>query len=418
MVLENGVRIVGEEITNLRSVAIGIWIATGSRYETPQNNGISHFLEHMFFKGTDKYTAKELAQVFDGLGGQVNAFTSKEYTCFYARVLDEHFQVAIDTLADMLFHSRFPEEEIEKEKKVVIEEIGMYEDTPDELVMDLLSAGVYGNHPLGYTILGQEANLQSFLREDLTGYIQDHYTPSNMVVSVAGNVRQSEVVKLATALFGNASGAMKACEKDVMTPPFHEAISVREKDIEQVHLTLAWAGLSMHDERLYALVLMNNCLGNTSSSRLFQDIREERGMAYSVFSYHSSYVDCGMFGVYAATSPEHLDEVAERIDVICKEMAKFGMSEDELQKAKEQVKGSMMLSLESTSSRMSRLGKNELMLLREVTADESLSLINTVTREDVLQVAQAILTDRVAVSAVGPVGESEFSRFSRSRVLH
>ncbi|MCL6516215.1 pitrilysin family protein [Alicyclobacillus sp.] len=410
--LENGIRIVGEEIPTMRSVSIGLWIGTGSRYENPSNNGISHFLEHLLFKGTKRYTARELAEVFDGIGGQVNAFTSKEYTCFYAKVLDEHYETAVDTLADMLLNSQFAPDEMEKEKKVVIEEIRMYEDTPDELVMDLLASGVYGSHPLGYTILGTEQNLLSFSRADIQQYVGRHYTPDNIVIAVAGNVPQTRAVEAVERFFGEGFSPLAREDGAGLLPPgFARDVHVRAKDTEQVHVCLAVPGLPIGDPRLYALVLLNNALGNSPSSRLFQEIREERGLAYSVFSFHSAYRDCGMFGVYAGTSPETVGEVLALVRDICGDLAKTGLTEEELRKGKEQVKGSMMLSLESTSSRMSRLGKNELLLGREITLDETLEGIRRVTVEDVRQVAQEILQQKFAIAAVGPVDGALLERY-------
>ncbi len=408
--LGNGIRVVGEEIPALRSVSIGVWIATGSRYETEANNGISHFLEHMLFKGTDQRSAKEIAEVFDGIGGQVNAFTSKEYTCYYAKVLDEHFGIAVETLADMLFHSKFAPEEIEKEKKVVIEEIRMYEDEPDELVMDVLAESVYAGHPLGYTILGVEDNLRSFTRKDIQDYVSARYKPTNMVIAVAGNVPEAEAIRLLERHFGAARGAAEEAEPTLTVPPFKRTLSVREKDTEQVHICLAAPGLPAGHEDLYTLVLLNNALGNSTSSRLFQEIREERGLAYSVFSFHTAYKDCGMFGIYTGTSPEHVSEVMSVIERICLDVAEHGLTDEELRKGKEQVKGSMMLSLESTSSRMSRLGKNELMLGREVTLDETIAGINAVTADDVRRLAREILKQPFALAAVGLVPEGAFSK--------
>jgi len=409
--LDNGVRIVGEEIPSMRSVSIGVWINTGSRYESVQNNGVSHFLEHMFFKGTERFSARELAQVFDGLGGQVNAFTSKEYTCYYARVLDEHFSVAVDTLSDMLFHSRFVPEEIEKEKKVVIEEIRMYEDTPDELVMDILAESVYGGHPLGYTILGREENIRNFSRDDIENYIGARYRASQIVIAVAGNVKQEVVVAEIAQRFHLAVPGAADVDGLLQVPDFHRTLCVREKDIEQVHITLAAPGYAAGNHKLYPLILLNNALGNTPSSRLFQEIREERGMAYSVFSFHSSYKDSGMFGVYAGTSPEHVEDVLRLVHDICADVCAHGLTDDELQKGKEQVKGSMMLSLESTSSRMSRLGKNELLLGRDIPLDDTLDAINGVTVADVRAVAAELLGTPFAISAVGPVRDIDLSKW-------
>lgn len=410
--LPSGVRVVGEEIPTIRSVSIGVWIGTGSRYETLQNNGISHFLEHMFFKGTNRYSARELASVFDSIGGQVNAFTSKEYTCFYAKVLDEHFSLALDTLADMLFHSEFAAEEMEKEKKVVIEEIRMCEDEPDELVMDVLTENVYLGHPLGYTILGLEDNLRRFTQDDIFRYIGDRYSSNNIVVAVAGNISQAAAVAEVDRLFAEASSRTSPARHDVTAPTFQVQSSFRKKDTEQVHLVLAAPGIPAGDPDVHPLILISNALGSSPSSRLFQEIREERGLAYSVFSFHSAYRDCGMFGVYAGTSPEHGSEVASIIREICTDIAQNGLTAEELQKGKDQVKGSMMLSLESSSSRMSRLGKNELLLGREVTLDESLEKINQVTVEDIARVAKQVLSQSFATAAVGPVQEEEFARWT------
>ncbi|GGJ04699.1 putative zinc protease YmxG [Alicyclobacillus cellulosilyticus] len=402
--LHNGIRVVGEEIPSVRSVSLGIWIGTGSRFETAENNGISHFVEHMVFKGTKRFTARELAQVFDGIGGQVNAFTSKEYTCYYAKVLDEHFELALETLADMLLNSLFAPEEMEKEKKVIIEEIRMYEDTPDELVMDVLAEHVYAPHPLAYTILGLEENLRRFTQRDVRGYLAKRYRPENIVIAIAGNVPEEQAVAAVARCFDGVADDGEAADDGPGTraPGFIRTCAVRQKDTEQVHLCLAAPGLAAGDDRLYPLILLNNALGNTQSSRLFQEIREERGLAYSVFSFHSAYRDCGMFGVYAATSPETVADVLALIQEICAEVACKGLTEAELQKCKEQVKGSMMLSLESTSSRMSRLAKNELLLGREVTLDETLAAINRVTVADVQAVARDIIGQPFALACVGP----------------
>ncbi|SDW31815.1 Predicted Zn-dependent peptidase [Alicyclobacillus hesperidum] len=400
--LDNGLRIVGEEIESIRSVSLGIWVRTGSRYEAPSENGISHFLEHMFFKGTHRYSAKDLAHLFDDLGGQINAFTAKEYTCFYARVLDEHFAIALDTLADMLLGSTFAPIEIEKEKRVVIEEIHMYEDTPDELVMDLIADGVYGNHPLGYTILGREENLQRFTREDLLSYVGRHYQPSNMVIAVAGHVDQAMVVREVERLFGDMERVgEEPCKLSV--PPFYRGVTVREKDIEQVHICLASPGYPAGRDELYPLLLLNNMLGGTQSSRLFQEIREERGMAYSVYSFHTGYQDAGMFGVYVGTSPETAEQVLELVQSVCDGMWQSKLTNEELEKAKRQVKGALMLGLESSGSRMSRIAKNELLLGRDVPIEETIAGIEAVTPEAVQAVAKQVLSSGFAVAAVGPL---------------
>lgn len=408
-VLSNGIRVVGEEIPTLRSVSIGVWIRTGSRYETAQDNGVSHFLEHMFFKGTDRYSAQELAQVFDDLGGQVNAFTSKEYTCFYSRVLDEHFSIALDTLSNMLFCSTFDEEEMEKEKRVVIEEIRMYEDTPDELVMDMMAEGVYRGHALGYTILGREENLRSFTPSDLRSYISEQYQSGNIVVAVAGHVDEETAMREVEKYFGEMQRHENTVVRSVVSPPFHKSLVTQYKDIEQVHLCLSAPGFRAGSDELYPLILLNNLLGGTQSSRLFQEIREVQGMAYSVFSFHTTYQDAGMFGIYAGTSPEHVKSVLSSIQRICSETSSGTISAQQLEKAKGQIKGAMMLGLESSGSRMNRLAKNELLLGRDVTVDETIQNIERVTQADVRRVANKLFSNEFSLSAVGPVNGIDFA---------
>lgn len=409
--LRNGIRVVGEEIPTLRSVSIGVWVKTGSRYETESENGISHFLEHMFFKGTDKYSAKELAQVFDDLGGQVNAFTSKEYTCFYSKVLDEHFTIALDTLANMLLKSAFAQEEIEKEKRVVVEEIHMYEDTPDELVMDLMAEGIYRGHPLGYTILGREANLLAFTKRDLEQYVQMHYRPDQIVISIAGHIDEEMAVREVERLFGGMSMPTSQGAQTLTVPPFYQSLMTRDKDIEQVHLCLSSQGYAAGTTELYPLILLNNMLGGTQSSRLFQEIREDNGMAYSVFSFHTSYQDSGMFGIYAGTSPDHVEPVLQSIREICQDMSQTPFTEEELEKAKRQVKGAMVLGLESSGSRMSRIAKNELLLGRDVPVDETLAALDAVTSAQVQSVAEHLFAREFALSAVGPLGSMDLSKY-------
>ncbi|MDB5083517.1 MAG: peptidase [Bacilli bacterium] len=406
--LPNGLRIVVEDIPTVRSVSFGLWVGTGSRDESRDTNGISHFIEHMLFKGTDRLTARQIAEFFDGIGGQVNAFTSKEYTCYYAKVLDEHFESSMRTLADMLLHSQFAEEEAEKEKKVIIEEIKMYEDAPDDLVHDLLAGAIYPGNPLGYTILGTEDNINSFTRSNIINYLETRYTPDNIVLAVAGNIDLERVVELSQELFGSMQGKLQT--SSVSAPAFTAAKLVRNKSTEQAHITLAMPCYAFDDPRIYAIILLNNLLGGTSSSRLFQEIREERGMAYSVYSYYSAYRDSGTFGVYAGTSVEQAQTVVDVIDSIMSEVAAKGISQEELTKAKEQVKGSLMLSLESTGSRMSRLGKNELLLRRQVSLDETLEHINAVTLSDMRQASDEILQGPIALTAIGPFDDLKHPR--------
>lgn len=399
---QNGVRIVQEQIPTVRSVAIGVWIGTGSRNENLENNGISHFLEHMFFKGTKTRSAREIAESFDSIGGQVNAFTSKEYTCYYAKVLDNHSQYALEVLADMFFNSTFDSEELNKEKNVVNEEIKMYEDTPDDIVHDLLSQAVYGDHPLGYPILGTEETLQSFTGEKLEQYMHDTYRPENVVISIAGNVPES-FINNAEKFFGTYEASKEKMEYE--KPAFHATQASRKKETEQAHLCLGFEGLQIGHSDVYSLIVLNNVLGGSMSSRLFQEVREQRGLAYSVFSYHSAYRDSGMVTIYGGTGANQLGVLYETIQDTLAKLRAEGITEKELNNSKEQLKGSLMLSLESTNSRMSRNGKNELLLGRHRSLDEIVEQIDQVTKDSVDGMANKIFTDKYSVSLISPNGE-------------
>lgn len=396
---QNGVRIVLENIPTVRSVAIGIWIKTGSRNEEPENNGISHFLEHMFFKGTDTRSAKEIAEAFDRIGGQVNAFTSKEYTCYYAKVLDNHAKYALDVLGDMFFNSTFEPEELKKEKNVVCEEIKMYEDTPDDIVHDLLSQAVYEKHPLGYPILGTEEILERIDQNTLKQYIYDHYTPDKVVISIAGNIDESFINDV-EKLFGHYQGGTSRPE--LVKPSFHTNKLVRKKDTEQSHICLGYNGLKVGDEDIYNLIILNNVLGGSMSSRLFQNVREEKGLAYSVYSYHTSYQDNGLIVIYGGTGANQTEELFNTIQDTLNTLKGEGITGQELENCKEQLKGSLMLSLESTNSRMSRNGKNELLLGKHRSLDDIVELIDDVTIDKVNTLVNEVFTDQYAGALIGP----------------
>ena len=399
---QNGVRVVLENIPTVRSVAIGVWIGTGSRNETPANNGISHFLEHMFFKGTKTKNAKEIAEAFDSIGGQVNAFTSKEYTCYYAKVLDNHSQFALEVLADMFFNSTFEEEELKKEKNVVYEEIKMYEDTPDDIVHDLLSKAIYENHSLGYPILGTEETLSTFTGDTLKEYMHNMYTPEQVVVSIAGNITES-FIKEVEALFGSFEGGKR--KKVEETPIFHMNQISRKKETEQAHLCLGFEGLQVGHQDIYSLITLNNILGGSMSSRLFQDVREQRGLAYSIFSYHSAFEDNGIVTIYGGTGAKQLDFLFETIQETLSVLRREGITEKELLNSKEQLKGSLMLSLESTNSRMSRNGKNELLLGNHRSLDDIIVQIDSVSKQSVDEMANKVFNNKFSVSLVSPDGE-------------
>lgn len=395
----NGVRIVLESMPAVRSVTIGIWVKTGSRNETIDNNGISHFLEHMFFKGTKTRNAQDIAEAFDSIGGQINAFTSKEYTCFYAKVLDTHKEFALEVLADMFFESTFDEEEMEREKKVVYEEIKMCEDTPDDIVHDLLAEAAYGKHPLGFPILGTEKQLGSFNQKQLQQYIEDNYTPDRIVVSVAGNVNSS-FIKEIDSYFGSLT--RKAKEKELTKPVFLQEAIYRSKDTEQAHLCLGYNGYEVGDKHLYPLSIMNNVLGGSMSSRLFQEVREKKGLAYSVFSYHAAFIDDGLLTIYAGTGKEQLEQLEEVIYSTLHHFVKQGLTERELRNSKEQIKGHLMLGLESTNSRMSRNGRNELLLQKHRSLDDLITEIDGITDQQVTSVIQNVLLQNPSRALVAP----------------
>ncbi|WP_407272197.1 M16 family metallopeptidase [Radiobacillus sp. PE A8.2] len=396
---QNGLRVVLEEIPAVRSVTIGIWILAGSRNEQEHENGMSHFLEHMFFKGTKTRSAKDIAEAFDAIGGQVNAFTSKEYTCYYAKVLDTHKEYAMEILADMFFNSAFDAAEMEKEKKVIEEEIKMSEDTPDDIVHDLLSVASYGKHPLGYPILGTEKTLAAFTRDDLKAYKDRYYIPKNIVISIAGNVDTSFVNKVESH-FGTfkSDQALYTYQK----PEFIADHMERKKETEQAHLCMGFNGLSVEADNMFSLVVMNNILGGSMSSRLFQEVREQRGLAYSVFSYHSSFLDNGLLTIYAGTGKNQLPILKDTIEETISDLVANGLSDKELKNSKEQLKGSLMLSLESTNSRMSRNGKNELLLKRHRTLDEMIDEIDAVNHDSIEKVIHTLFTGSYSSALIAP----------------
>jgi predicted Zn-dependent peptidase len=396
--LQNGLRVMIEPIPTCRSVSFGIWVKTGSRNESPEDNGISHFVEHMLFKGTHRHSAKEIADRFDGIGGNVNAFTSKEYTCYYAKVLDQHLPIAVDILSDMFFESQMADTELAKEKNVILEEISMYEDTPDDTVHDLASRAALGDHPLAYSILGTADRLAPMDPQDLRRYMTQRYRTENTVISIAGNVGE-EVLELIEKHFGRFD--VKGTDTELEVPTFRSGSLFHRKKTEQNHLCLTFPGCSIADPKLYAMILLNNTIGGGMSSRLFQEIREKRGMAYSVYSYHTSYADSGLFAVYAGTAPKQTRDVYDLTMEVLQEVKDTGMSEAELSRGKEQLKGNLILSLESTSSRMNRLGKNELMLGRHYTLDEMIERIDRVSMDDINSMMDRIMEAPCAVALVG-----------------
>ncbi|NMA67906.1 MAG: insulinase family protein [Desulfitobacterium sp.] len=401
--LPNGVRIVTEEIDHVRSVAVGIWVGAGSRDEKEGFEGITHFIEHMLFKGTKKRTARQIAESLEAVGGQLNAFTTKEYTCYYARVLDEDFDLALDVLNDMFFESLFDEEEIEKEKRVVIEEIKMYEDSPDEIIHDLFSDSVWNDHPLGRPILGTEESIKGLSKEKIQTYMNQHYSPDNLVIAVAGKIKHEDVLKKLAPIYGQFQrGGRRIIEG---TPVGHQVNKMIYRDTEQMHLILGVQGLGQEDKDIFPMHIINNVLGGGLSSRLFQEVREQRGMAYTVFSYHSTYVDTGLFAIYAGTTPSNSREVVECILGEILDIKANSLTEEELERTKSQIKGSLYLGLESIGSRMSRLGKTELTYNRLITPEEVVEKLERVTLEDVRRVINRLwVKDKISLLMLGPAG--------------
>lgn len=376
----NGLRIVSEHIPHFRSVAVGIFVRVGSRDEEPQENGITHFIEHMLFKGTPARSAKDIAREFDRIGGDINAYTSKEYTCYYAKVVDDHANRAVDILADMFFNSTMEPVEIERERQVVLEEISMTEDMPDDDVHEQLWRVMYPKHSIGAPILGVEQTLQTFDADKIRDFMDRFYIPSNTVVSVAGNITP-ELIQQIEGLFGEFK--KDEYQKPYAEPDFTAGSSIKYKDIEQGHLCLGFPGMSINDPHLYDLAVMNNVLGGTMSSRLFQEIREERGLAYSIYSYHSAYSDHGTLAIYGGTSNEQLPELQEKIMESIRHMQSGGLTELEVEDSKEQFKGNLLLGMESTRSRMSRNGKHELLMGRHISFEDVLQKIEEVSLEKV-----------------------------------
>ncbi len=400
-ILSNGIRVVTETMPHLRSVTLGAWVATGSRYERPDNHGISHFIEHLLFKGTTSRSAKEIAETVDSVGGQLNAFTGKEYTCYYMRSLDTHLDLAVELLSDMLLNSRFEPDDIAKEKGVVLEEYNMYEDSPDELVHDLYVQQVWQNHPLGQSILGSQQSIEQFNRQMILDYRQSYYTPDNLVIAAAGNLTHEQVVDLAERCFGHMTGTAEKTAP--LAPLYLPTQASRTKDTEQVHICLGSPGFKYEADELYSLYILNNLLGGSMSSRLFQSIREDRGLAYSVYSYQSSYKDTGLLTVYAGTRPNNVNEVLDLIRHNMNDLCKTIVSEAELRKAKEQLKGNLLLGLESSSSRMSRIGTLEMTVGKYVTLDDVIAKIDRVVPKDISAIANALFqSDKLSCFILGP----------------
>ncbi len=401
-VLPNGIRIVTERMPHVRSVAVGIWVDTGSRYEVESRGGISHLIEHLVFKGTASRTAEEIARTMDSVGGQMDAFTAKEHTCFYVSVLDEHLPLAADLLSDILLNPLFGSDEIEREKSVVLQEIKMVEDTPDDLVHDLFAERVWVGHPLGRPILGRRETVQGFSREAILAHFGEEYVPERIVIAVAGHVDHEQVVALFAPRFEGFDRLSVA--RDGAPPVLNGGVDMVSKSLEQVHVVLGFPGLTQSAPERYVLYLLNDIIGGSMSSHLFQQVRERHGLVYSIYSGTQAYRDTGLLYVYAATDAQNFSKVLKYILREVRGLKKEGVTVEELRRAKEHLKGNLMLSLESTSSRMHRLAKQELYFGSFFSLDEMLAAIDRVSEEEVQDLIHPLLDeDRLALLTLGPL---------------
>jgi predicted Zn-dependent peptidase len=400
-VLPNGVRIISERVPYVDSVSVGVWAVAGARDEDETSRGMSHFVEHMLFKGTQKRSARQIADEIDSLGGHLNAFTDKEYTCFYAKVLSEHLNDALDIVSDMVLNSVYEPAEISREINVVLEEIKRHQDTPEDEVHDLLAQTLWKGHHLGNPVVGSEAVISALNREALLSYVNEFYRPDALVIVAAGKIDHRSFVDTVALHFGSLEGKRTPRRAVDVIP--NRDFRIIDKPTEQVHFCLGAVGFSQHNKKKYALAAIDSILGGGMSSRLFQEIRENRGLAYAIGSYSASYNEAGLFAVYGGTSVDNVRDVVELTRRECAAIGRNSVTEAELDRAKNQIRGALVLGQESMSNRMSRLAKGELYFGRSVRLDEVIASIMSISRDDVADVASAVFGDsRLAVAAIGP----------------
>jgi predicted Zn-dependent peptidase len=408
-VLDNGLRILTERMTQVRSISVGVWLTRGSRHENAERSGIAHFVEHMLFKGTATRSAEDIAQAIDSIGGQLDAFTAKEYASYYIKVLDEHLPLALDILSDIVRNPAFGPEDVEREKRVVVEEIKMVEDTPDDLVHEIFTQGFWENHPLGRPILGTRETVESFTSDLLRSYFAGAYTAPNLIISAVGNLEHARVRDLVAEKFGSLGSTGEAAGEQA--PTVVPKVLIRTKELEQSHLCLGASSYPQNHDDRYASYVLNTLLGGSMSSRLFQNVREKRGLAYAVFSGLSAYRDAGSFTIYAGCANEAVGEV---IDLVVEELRTVRQSpvpQVELQRSKDHLKGSLMLSLENTASRMSHLARQEIYFDRQFSLDETLQGIERVTPDDVQRVAVDLFRNgALSATVLGNVNGLQLSR--------
>ena len=402
--LPNGLRVVGERLPYLRSVSIGAWMHVGSMMETHEESGLSHFLEHMVFKGTEKRTARQIAEEMDAVGGQLNAFTGRDCTCFYAKVIDENLELAVDILADLVVNATMDSVELEKERGVILEEISMDEDSPEDLVHDMLQLAQFGEQSPGQPILGPAAQVEAYTREDLLNFRRKHYAPKETVVALAGNYDPDKVLTWVTQYFGGWENEIAPVE----TPDWQVLTgqnALREKDTEQMHICLGFPGMAYGTEGVYPLAVANNILGGAMSSRLFQRIREDLGMAYSIYSYPNTYKGVGTFGIYAGVSPKNAETVLQEIRAELKKFVEDGISEKEFRDSITQLRSGYLMGLESPGARMQGLGRSTLLRGKPLSHEATLAAIEAVTMDKVMAVAREVLKQEPCIAIVGKGAE-------------
>ena len=403
--LSNGLKVVGERLPFLRSVSVGAWMHVGSIMEEPRENGLSHFLEHMVFKGTEKRTARQIAEEMDAVGGQLNAFTGRDCTCYYAKVIDEDLPLAVDILSDLVIHATMDETELNKERGVILEEISMDEDSPEDLVHDLLSEAQFGSQAPGRPILGTTELISAYTRSDLLAFRSKHYGPTQTVISIAGNYDPERVAALVEEYFG-------AWQNDVSPIALPQwtvrtgVNSLREKDTEQMHICLGYPGAAYGSEDVYPLAVVSGVLGGAMSSRLFQRIREELGLAYSVYSYPNTYEGVGTFGIYAGVNPKNTELVLEEIRTELDKFLTDGMTEKEFRDSVTQLRAGYLMGLESPGGRMQGMGRSTLLRGRPATHEETIARIEGLTMEKVMDAARRTLTQKPCIAMVGKGAEA------------
>jgi predicted Zn-dependent peptidase len=404
-VLKNGIRILTKALPHVRSISMGVWVNVGARDESADESGLSHLIEHMIFKGTHKRSAYQIAKEFDAIGGQTNAFTSMEMTCYHARVMDAHLATMVDILSDIFLHSKFDPRELERERPVILQEIGMVEDSPEDYIHTLMSESFWGDTPMGRSILGTKENIARFDPKMIGSFFRRCYQPDRIVISAAGNLVHEQFVDLVGPLFESVTPGTGGFERVAPTPVAEMVIHRRQ--LEQVHLCLAAEGLCVTDPRRYALSLMNTMLGGNMSSRLFQEIREKRGLAYSVYSYNCSHVDTGLYGIYAGVAPKDVELTLELIEKAINHICREKIDPGELRDAKEFTKGGILLSAESVDNQMVRAAQNEIHLNRDVPLSEITANVEAVTVDDIFDMARGLFQGApIGTTLLGAVPES------------